>query len=233
MAISFSTTIESIAFSKYYHNKKSLSKNIVFKPNLKFGGIHAQGKYARKFQTATITHNDMNYSFKNIRRILNPIKPRHQKFSQLTAIGSYSVYNLEPEMPVTYYLFGTQIRKPSKNTTAQKVTIQTLQQLQRDQSQMGQSSSTHAPTTFQPAQQFYGKGLIGNYFSSTSVATIHDPSGANNQSYAFKSIRQGGITAPEGLTLIGSYTSSPHCDGNICSHAFMNINLYGEQVDNK
>lgn len=233
MTISFSLKIESIASSKYYHNKRTLSKNINFKPNIKFGGIHAQGKYTRKSQTATITHNDTNYSFKNIKRTLNPVKPRKKKFAQLTAIGSYSIYKSGPEMPVTYYLFGTQIRKPSNNKMTQKITLQTLQQLQKDQSQMGQNPTTYAPIRFQPAQQFHGDNLIGNYFNSTNVVTIHDPSGKNSQSYTFKNVQQGGIITPEGLVLIGSYTSSPHCNGNICSHAFMNINLYGEQINDE
>ena len=98
---------------------------------------------------------------------------------------------------------------------------------------IGNNPATFAPQTFTPAAEFSGPGLIGNYFSHTKIATIHDPAGDNKTTYTFDNIHEGGLYAPTddpSLKLIGSFTSGNRCSGGICSHAFIVVNLYGHLV---
>ncbi|MBP6870245.1 hypothetical protein KBC04_05155 [Candidatus Babeliales bacterium] len=99
---------------------------------------------------------------------------------------------------------------------------------------MGSNPATYAPRTFDPAKQFNGDGLIGNYFSATQVATIHDPSGKNSQQYTFTDVveKSGyGIdeTAPDGLVFFGSFMTAPQCaPGMMCAQVMTNTALYGK-----
>ena len=72
----------------------------------------------------------------------------------------------------------------------------------------GSNHGTYGPQTFTPSRQFAGSGLVGNYFNSSKVATIHDPTQANPTSYTFdqiQSISTAGRAWPKGLTHIGSF----------------------------
>lgn len=74
-----------------------------------------------------------------------------------------------------------------------------------EQNMVGTSSNTHAPQSFTPAEQFNGPGLVGNYFSGNKIATIHDPSGENDQSYTFENVMAiSQSIRPQGV-LIGSF----------------------------
>ena len=104
----------------------------------------------------------------------------------LVEIGSFTSYKPgKPEMPVTTYLFGC--LTGTQNTTNTQAPEQSP-----DQQSMGSNPATWAPVTFQPSEQFAGNGLVGNYFSSTQIATIHDPSEQNTESYTFKNVQQRG-----------------------------------------
>lgn len=101
---------------------------------------------------------------------------------------------------------------------------------------MGGNPKTFGPRTFEPSSKFSGDGLIGNYFSATQVATIHDPSGKNKKSYNFNEVEEYSsyainTQAPEGLEFIGSFMSSPKCPaGQMCTMAMKEISLYGKQA---
>lgn len=110
--------------------------------------------------------------------------------------------------------------------------------LPRDRSKnlIGGNSTTFAPRTFEPSSDFSGDGLVGNYFSSAQVATIHDPSGQNSKSYKFEEVEEksgynSDKQAPDGLEFIGSFMSSPKCPaGQMCTMAMKEISLYGKQT---
>jgi hypothetical protein len=218
--ISFVTTIESRSYD--FSNKLRTVKSKAFTPSKKFGGNAAQGQYIKKEQTATITDGDTTYSFINIVTTHNPSGPtkRHLPTENLVKIGSFNTYFSGPEMPVTHYLFGELVVEESSEEP-------------EEQSSMGSHEGTWAPIQFKPKDPFAGKGLVGNYFSSSKIATIHDPSGKNNQTYSFKEVESGGIKTSEeltekGLVQIGSYLKKPKCNGIICPHVMVTINLYGK-----
>jgi hypothetical protein len=71
---------------------------------------------------------------------------------------------------------------------------------------MGGSSNTYAPQVFNPTSPYNGAGLVGNYFSSNGIATIHDPSGHNDVGYSFENVQGvSGNVRPVGLIEIGSF----------------------------
>jgi hypothetical protein len=59
---------------------------------------------------------------------------------------------------------------------------------------MGSSSATWSPVVFAPAPKFSGAGLVGNYFASTGVATIHNPANAeHSKSYSFLEVVESSV----------------------------------------
>ena len=224
--------------------KKKPLKLIDFIAEDLFGGSKAKASYNPKKQTATIKDGHTIYNFsKMISNRTNESLPNKKNLDpNLMLIGSFNTKTNHAGMPVTTYLFGV-LNKNEKllknnasleqrtepvlldnngNNVISKVDPTTCKPIM-----VGTDSRTWAPIIFDPSDQFAGEGLIGNYFASSSVATIHDPSGTNKQSYRFKRVQKGGVQQPEGLVLIGSYASRPQCSGNICSHAIMMVNLYG------
>ena len=103
---------------------------------------------------------------------------------------------------------------------------------QASQPAPGSNPGTYAPQTFSPAPQFAGTGLVGNYFSSSQTATIHDPTGQNTTSYTFSNVvpQQLGVMYAQGVVQIGSFTQSGPCsqDGKVCSNVVSVINLMGQ-----
>lgn len=74
-----------------------------------------------------------------------------------------------------------------------------------EQVMVGTNSNTYAPQSFTPSETFDGAGLVGNYFSGSKIATIHDPSGENSQNYTFENVMAISQTIrPQGV-LIGSF----------------------------
>ncbi len=220
--------------------KKSKNKNIktiTFIPHELFGGHNATGQYNRKNKTAMITHGQNIYNFSKItEERTNPWLDKKNLDPDLIMIGSFSNKTNHAGMPVTIYIFGIAAKNNPKNSQESMEDIHTAQnkidaKKQPSQKPIGSNPGTYAPVAFQPAEQFAGQGLVGNYFSSNQVATIHDPSGVNPTSYTFKNVQTGGIAVPTGLTLIGSYTSQPACKGMICSHAIMMMNVYGQLTE--
>lgn len=196
-----------------------------FTPDKAFGGQTAQGEYNHKKQTATIidTENKIEYSFNNIVTSLNQQKPRKKHLpADLVAIGSFSHPN-QFGMFITTYLFGSPVHQTASETPNEQNPVIKKEPI-------GGNPATFAPITFKPVSPFDGPGLVGNYFSSSQTATIHDPSQNNTQSYTFTKVQQAGINAPEGLVQIGSYVSRPKCSNGICSHVAMLVNLYGKQM---
>ncbi|MBV8660959.1 MAG: hypothetical protein JO129_02340 [Candidatus Dependentiae bacterium] len=200
---------------------------VQFTPDKAFGGQNTQGEYNHKKQTATITDTENNiiYSFNNIIKSFNQQKPNKKHLpADLVAIGSFNRQN-QFGMFITTYLFGSPI---NHQTISQSINEQ---KSSTEKEPIGESSSTFSPITFKPAALFDGPGLVGNYFSDSQTATIHDPTQNNIQSYTFKNVQEAGINAPDGLVKIGSYASRPKCNNGICSHAIRMINLYGEQIE--
>jgi hypothetical protein len=200
-------------------SKKKPVKMINFTPELAFGGDQATGTYNPKKQLAMIHDTNQIYKFIKItQQRTNATMPDKKNLDpNLTLIGSFSTKTNHAGMPVTMYLFGVSENKLTPNPLNPEI----------KNNLPGSNPATYAPRVFLPAHQFASDGLVGNYFASSHVATIHDPSGSNQQSYTFENVQEGGITAPDGLVLLGSYTSRPACSGNICSHAIALVNLYG------
>ena len=97
---------------------------------------------------------------------------------------------------------------------------------------MGGSSSTYAPQAFTPAAPYNAAGLVGNYFSGNSIATIYDPSGQTDESYTFtdiqaisQSIRAQGVLIGT-MPTPGFVQSAASCSG--CKTA--TTRLYGTLV---
>jgi len=204
--------------------KSKLIKPINFIPEKEFGGNLAQGKYNPKKQIATITNGNEKFVFtKTTCHPTNPWIPDKKNLDpNIILIGSYTtIKTKKPEMPITNYIFGV----------LEHTSLPKTDPLENDHAiaPMGSNPGTYAPVIFQPSEEFAGTGLIGNYFSSNKIATIHDPSGQNKEEYTFENVQQGGIQAPDELILIGSYTLQPPSDGMIHSHAIPMINLYGKR----
>ncbi len=54
---------------------------------------------------------------------------------------------------------------------------------------LGSSSATWSPVVFEPSTKFSGTGLVGNYFAATAIATIHNPTNAEqSKSYSFTQV---------------------------------------------
>jgi len=215
-------------FKPLHGKKKSKAKpirSIDFIPEDLFGGHQATGSYNPKDQTAMIKDGDTTYEFsKIISNRTNAMLPNKKNLDHnLQLIGSYNTKTNHAGMPVTTYLFGVF----NKNEESENISPSVEQITELTHSAIGGNPATWAPVVFYPSDQFAGDGLIGNYFASNSVATIHDPSGNNNQNYTFINVEQGGIQEPQEKVLIGSYGSKPQCSGIICSHAMMIVNLYG------
>jgi hypothetical protein len=228
------TTIQTHNDIGTYYQKKGnrYFKIKEFTPDKQFGGVQARGQYIRQLQTARITYGNSIYTFTNIKQGRNPVlKPKKNDPKNLILVGTFTTYNSGPEMPVTTYLYGV-LKKKYKNPRFHIKTQQNQPDTQNEQDPVGTNPATYAPMTFEPSENFQGTDLIGNYFKATQVATIHDPSGQNKQIFRFNNVQQGGITTPEGLTLIGSYVPQKQCSGNVCSHARIRINLYGTLIEN-
>ena len=100
---------------------------------------------------------------------------------------------------------------------------------------MGGSSRTFAPQVFMPAAPFNNPGLIGNYFSGSNIATIHNPSGQSDESYSFDGVKSmSGNMRPLGLTRIGSLKDPNFVPSNVyCSGCPNGTNvLYGNLIGN-
>jgi len=69
----------------------------------------------------------------------------------------------------------------------------------------GSSSATWAPRRFTPSEEFMEPGMVGNYFESSSVATIHNPSTSDGSGHSFKNV---GFEHERGSTLIGTYSET-------------------------
>jgi hypothetical protein len=102
---------------------------------------------------------------------------------------------------------------------------------------VGSNPATYAPQTFTPSSQFTGDGLIGNYFKATQIATIHDPSSKNQQSYNFEKVEESSDysineQAPQGLEFIGSFMTPPQCPpGMMCAQVMTVTSLYGKRTN--
>jgi len=196
---------------------------IDFIPEQAFGGNQATGIYnPKKKQIAMIKDKNQIYQFIKItqQRTNSSMPDKKNIDPNLILIGSFSTKTNHAGMPVTMYLFGVNQNKLQQIPKVDPASLNPTPMV-------GTDPATYAPKMFLPAKQFTGDGLVGNYFASSHVATIHDPSGNNLQSYTFKNVQEGGIQAPDGLVLVGSYTAKRACNGNICSHAIALINLYG------
>jgi len=225
----FTTNLQSYNDIGVYYEKKGnrYLKIKEFTPDKQFGGVQARGQYIRQLQKARIIHANIIYTFTNIQQSRNPVlKPKKNNPKNLILVGTFNTYNSGPEMPVTTYLYGV-LKKKSKNPRFHVKAPKNITDSFNNQAPIGSSPTTYAPRTFEPAENFQDNNLIGNYFEATQTATIHDPSGQNQQQYSFKNVQTGGIENPEGLILIGSYVPAKQCSGNICSHARIRINLYG------
>jgi len=199
------------------------AKTISFKPDDAFGGINAQGLYNKKEQKAIIKYGDTIYSFIKIIANPNPTLPDIKNIAPETKlIGTFNNKFNHVNMPVTTYLFG--VLTDMQNPKSYKA--------QESRERLGSNPATYAPIVFHPAEQFYSDGLVGNYFSSTHVATIHDPTGKNKTSFSFESVQEGGIKKPDEFELIGSFDSKPNCSESICSHVIRVVNLYGKKMNN-
>ena len=226
--------------SKNKPSKNKPIKTIDFIPEQVFDGNDATGTYDSKNQTATITtkNNETIYNFTQMiaNRTNASIPDKKNLDPDITLIGSFSTKTNHAGMPVTTYLFGVPEHKtlPIANTPKKLPTIDlvnldldSLDSDSLDSKPIGSNPATYAPVIFNPSDQFADDGLVGNYFAATRIATIHDSSGANNNSYTFENVQEGGSQKPDGLILIGSYSPPARCQGNICSHARFLINLYG------
>jgi hypothetical protein len=208
-------SITNSIFTYHHHIKKSDENVVYFMADAPFGGKQAKGIYFRKQQQAIIIHGTTTYSFKEtITNKTNPQLPAKKHLNpDLIKIGLFSNSTNRAGMPVITYLFGV------LNKTAPLADIA-----------IGSDLSHYTTKQFTPAEVFAGQGLIGTYFPLLKIASIYDLSGNNTTSYHFKNTQHGDITAPAGLQLIGSYDSSPQCDGQVCAISSMHTNIYGQQV---
>lgn len=216
--------LTNIIDAKYKHAQ---TKIIPFTPTLSFGGSQAQGEYTVKGQTATITNIDTTYSFTDVTQSLNAKIPHNKKNTSkvLVEIGSLSGTN-QFGMPVTKYLFGLPRDLPSTELEKKSTDFAQALPTEFDTKPIAMSSQTE----FQPSPEFTGDGLIGMYDNNTKSATIHDPSGKNQQIYSFEHVQPSGEKCLKGLIFIGSYGSAPRCSKGtpkVCSHVIERINLYG------
>jgi len=220
-------------------NGKSIknNKSIDFIPDPAFGGTTSRGIYVKKDRTADIYNGDKSYHFTKIitqRTNENLVDPE-KKPANTVRIGSFSSKMNHAKMPVTTYVFGVltvlleKKEDPAKqSTTDQSSTQQPTEKTSETYPSMpGSNPATYAPIQFRPSEEFIGNGLIGNFFKTTGIATIHDPSGTNKQSYTFINVQTGGTQTPDGTKFIGSYTQQPKCHGTICPMVVMMVNLYG------
>ncbi len=234
MVILSLTTIIQAKNSSFKKNHKH-KENISFIPMDAFGGNHAQGEYTRKGKTAIIYNDDAIYSFNKIKTDKNPSLKKNKL--DLIKIGSFSHKTNRFGMPSVTYLFGAGTNEETQNvidlSNKTKLLLQNEKVLDDSDYQ-----TSYSAITFQPSQEFSGEKLVGNYLSSSHMATIQDPSGINNQIYIFENIVEG---LPPSMTsdtvrpmyqpiLIGSYASTPHCSNGIpkiCSNAIKITQLYG------
>lgn len=213
--------------------KKKASKNLKFIPMDTFGGHQARGTYNPKQQIAIILDGQTKYHFTQVTTSrTNDIVPDGKNIDpQIQRIGFVSDKENHAGMPVTTYIFG--VLTTSLPLPQQAIKQPIIAPTERTLAPLGSDPRTYAPVTFKPADKFKGDGLVGNYFAAAQVATIHDPTQQNQQSYTFNQVEKGGAEQPDGLVEIGSYTDRPQCQGNICSHAIMLVNLYGVLQNNE
>lgn len=216
-------------------NGKSIknNKSIDFIPDAAFGGTTARGIYVKKDRTADIYNGDNSYHFTKIitqRTNENLVDPE-KKPANTVRIGSFNSKMNHAKMPVTTYVFGVltvSLKQAKQSTTDQASTQQPTEKSPETYPSIpGSNPATYAPIQFRPSEEFIGNGLIGNFFKTTGIATIHDPSGTNKQSYTFTNVQTGGTQTPDGTKFIGSYTQQPKCNGPICPMVIMMVNLYG------
>ncbi|MBV8661213.1 MAG: hypothetical protein JO129_03665 [Candidatus Dependentiae bacterium] len=99
---------------------------------------------------------------------------------------------------------------------------------------MGGNPSTYAPQVFEPADQFNGDGLVGNYFSNSQTATIHDPSGINPTNYTFSNVQAISQAIRAQGTLIGTF-SNPNWQPSttpLAGGQGQTVRLYGNLISN-
>lgn len=208
--------------------KTKNKKNLKFIPIDKFGGHQARGTYNSKQQIAIILDGHTKYHFTQVvTSRTNDIVPDGKNINlKIQKIGFFSNKKNHAGMPVTTYIYGVL-------NTILPLPERSAMPLKQPLAPIGSNPATYAPITFKPSDQFKGDGLIGNYFAAAQIATIHDPTQQNLQSYTFNQVEKGGADQPEGLMLIGSYADRPQCQGNICSHAMILVNLYGILQNNE
>jgi hypothetical protein len=208
------TTIKVAAI--YEHPQRKNNENtIYFRPDSTFGGKQATGIYFKKQKTAIIVHGTKTYSFKEtVTNKTNPSLPEKKHLNpKLTKIGLFSNSTTRSGMPVITYLFGVFDKKEEFQNAS-----------------IDSRANYYATKQFIPYQKFSGQGLIGIYFPLQHIAIIHDPSENNLISYHFNQAEHGAISAPAGLQLIGSYESTPECNGQVCTISAHHINIYGKLV---
>lgn len=198
--------------SKSYHDIKH-ENTIYFRPDSHFGGKQATGIYFKKERTAIIVHGTTTYSFKEaITNRTNPSLPKKKHINPKTKkIGLFSNSTTRAGMPVITYLFGVLDKKEEFKDAS-----------------IDARANYYVTKQFIPYQKFSGEGLIGIYFPLQHIAIIHDPSDSNPKTYHFYQVQHGAITAPAELQLIGSYESTPECDGQVCTIQAQHINIYGK-----
>ena len=193
-----------------------------FTPSGQFAGPSLVGSYDSKSQIATITDSSGKniYTFINIKPYSQPVTPPTIMYPELNLvnIGSFPTPNwIDPRMKDGMIMLGGKI----ETTTLYGTLVSQKTPTEPVQPAAGSNRGTYGPQTFTPSGPYAGPGLVGNYFSSSKVATIHDPTQANPTSYTFdhiQSISTGGRAWPNGLAHIGSFPTPNFVKSNItCS----------------
>lgn len=225
-------TIQTALHAEQPRRSKVKMKVTKFTPDNAFGGIDAQGNYKKKDKTATIMYDTTKYTFNTIDEDPNPILNPNKL--DLVHLGFFTDRTNRADMPVITHIFGN-----PTNKNAQKV-AETIHAQTKEQEVPIEEANVvdDSIIIFQPAKDFSGYDLIGNYSVITHEATINDPSKQNKKSYAFEHVQEG---LPISLTsdnvrplkkpmLIGSYLSAPQCSNGtpkVCSHVRKVTELYG------
>jgi len=100
---------------------------------------------------------------------------------------------------------------------------------QAQSSMPGSNPNTYAPIIFTPADEIAAPGMIGNYFPSSQIATIHSAAASNNEADRLFTnvIATNDRQIPAGYEPIGYYSTQPA--GSSASFAQLMTYLYGQE----
>jgi len=93
----------------------------------------------------------------------------------------------------------------------------------------GSNPNTYAPIIFTPADEIAASGMIGNYFPSSQIATIHSAAASNNEADRLFTnvIATNDRNVPAGYQAIGYYSAQPAASA--MSFAQLMTYLYGQE----